>query len=121
MFNPLAQISTPKQWATLLKAPLELASAKGNRGLAPRLVRAGAEMGEALHKAAVGGHGGIVNDLLDGGASIAARDRGGFTALHYAAKGGNSQMVQLLLLEGAAKDEWQQQLRTFYTASSGRP
>lgn len=59
--------------------------ARGNRGLAQRLVGAGAEIGDALHWAIQGGHGEIVRDLLESGASFAARIENGYTPLHLAA------------------------------------
>lgn len=62
-------------------------------------------MGEALHTAVRVGHGDIVNDLLDEGASVADKDvLWGGTPLHEAAKNGKAGMVQLLLLKGADKD-----------------
>lgn len=41
----VVQVSTSGQWAKLLKAPLERAAAKGTRGLAQKVVGAGAEIG----------------------------------------------------------------------------
>ena len=87
-----------------LTAPLELAAGKGNRDLARRLVRAGAQIGTALHKASGRGHGEIVSDLLESGASVATKDWHGHTPLHVAAERGETEMVDLLLLKGADKD-----------------
>lgn len=47
----------------------------------------------------------IVIDLLENGASLAANDSSGNTPLHCcAARGGTTEMVQLLLLMRADKD-----------------
>lgn len=103
-FDLIFDILTPDQWADWLTAPLERAAATGSRGLARRLVRAGAEFGDALHKAVGGGHGEIVTDLLGSGASIAAKSIHGETPLHVAAGSGRTEMVRLLLLKGADTD-----------------
>ena len=100
----LSESLAPTQWGDMLKAPLERAAAKGMRGLAQKLVWAGAKVGKAMHEAVLGGHDGIVHDLLDGGASTAVKDTSGRTPIHLAAEGGNSEMVQLLILKGANKD-----------------
>jgi len=100
----LSEVFSSQQWSELLKGPLERAAARGKRGLAQKLVRAGAEIGNALHAAVWGSHGDIVSDLLKNGASIAAKDTNGCTPLHFAAKKGKTEMVQLLLLKGADKD-----------------
>ena len=104
-FDVLAEVLTLKQWTELLRAPLERAAAKGNRGLALKLVGAGAKIGDALHAATRGGHGGVISDLLDNGASLAAKENmGGMTPLHVAAREGKPEMVQLLMLKGADKE-----------------
>ena len=100
IFNTL----TSEQWAKLLKGPLQCAAVMGDRDLAQRLVRAGAEFGDALHDAIERGHREIVGDLLESGASLDAKDSTGFTAIQIAARCGQSEMVQLLLLKGASKD-----------------
>ena len=113
----LFEVITSEQWVKLLQVPLLQAAAKGNRGLARKLVGAGAEIGGALHVAVRGGHGGIVNDLLKSGAPLNgkdalctcratadSRDAGGKTPLHVAAIEGRPAMVELLLLKGADKD-----------------
>ena len=104
IFDILAQVLTSRQWEELLKAPLERVAAQGNRGLVQKLAGAGAKIGNALHAAARRGHRDVVNDLLESGASVAAKDMSGDTPLHDAAVHGTSQMVQLLLLKGAEKD-----------------
>lgn len=91
-------------WAELLKVPLERAAAQGNRGLAQNLVEAGAEIGGALCEAVLGGHGDIVEDLLESGASVVSVNTGGKTPLHHAAHQGETGMVKVLLLKGADKD-----------------
>ena len=103
-FDLIFEVLTPEQWAVWLKAPLECAAAKGNRDLAQRLVRAGAEMGYALRCAVRGGHRDVANDLLGSGASLVAKDEHGCNPLHVAAECGETEMVQLLLLKGADKD-----------------
>lgn len=81
--------------------PLARAAAKGKRSLAQKLVEARAEIGYALHGAVEGGHGQVVDDLLEAGASVAATDSGGRTPLHIAAREGKTEMVQLFLVRGA--------------------
>ena len=61
------QVLMSGQWAELLKDPLDRAAGQGNRGLAQKPVAAGAQIGDALHKAVRGGHGRVVNDLLESG------------------------------------------------------
>ena len=98
----IAEVLTSAQWAELLKGPLERAAGQGNRGLAQKLVRAGAEMGDTLHEAVRGGHRKLAVDLLENGASIEAKHtRYGFTPLHVAAAAGQPKMVELLMLKGA--------------------
>ncbi len=97
----IAEVLTSQRWAHLLKATLEHAAFKGNRGLAQKLLRAGAEIGDALCAAVRGGRVDIVNDLLDGGASLAAENAYGRTPLHVATAFGEIEMMELLLLNGA--------------------
>ncbi|CAB1117378.1 unnamed protein product [Ectocarpus sp. CCAP 1310/34] len=104
MVDFIFEILTSQQLAELLRALLEHAAAKGNKDLAQRLVRAGAEIGDALHRAVDGGHREIVSDLLESEASLAATDMDGRTPLHIAAEVGDADMVQLLLLKGATTD-----------------
>ena len=96
--------SSSEQWADLLKGPLERAVGQGNRDLAQKLARAGAEIGTTLHAAVRGGHGQIANDLLENGAPLNGRGLTGETPLSAAATRGNTSMVQFLLLKGADKD-----------------
>lgn len=49
MFDLIFEVLTPEQLVELLRAPLERAAVTVNRQLAPRLVRAGAQIGDALH------------------------------------------------------------------------
>ncbi len=58
--------------------------------------------------AASGAHEDVVYALLEGGASVAAKDGVGWTALHHAAKGGSVGIVHVLIAKGAniaAEDE----------------
>ena len=103
-FDLLAEVLTSEQRAELLKAPLERAAIDGNKALALKLARAGAEVGQALYRATRAGHGGVVSDLLDNGASVATKRWDGQTPLHIAAQEGNAEIVQLLMLKGADKD-----------------
>lgn len=94
-------------------AALERATADGKRGLAHKLVGAGAEIGDALHHETVrGGHGKIVIDLLEIGASFNANDTKGSTPLLVAAGRGETEIVQLLLLKGAATNVFDYQEST---------
>lgn len=65
--------------------------------LTQKLIGAGAKIGEALHEAVKGGHRDVVDDLLESGASATTKDKSsyGYTPLHFAARGGTWQMVQL--------------------------
>lgn len=103
-FDLLAEVLTPDQWVKLLKAPLERAARQGNRGLAQKLIGAGAVVGNALHLATLGGFGEIVNDLLESGASVDAKGTSGCTPLHVAAEEGETKIFHLLLLKVADKD-----------------
>lgn len=79
------------------------AALEGNRGLAQKLLAAGAAVGTALHAATVGGHREIANDLLDGRACVLAKDTNmlGETALEMAITTGQTEMMKLLLHKGA--------------------
>lgn len=118
-FDLISEVFTVKEWAALLKAPLNRAAARGNRGLAQKLVQAGADIGNALHAAVWGGHREIVNDLLLNGESVSVRDANGCTPLHVAAQQGKTEIVRLLLLNRADIDaldnqEWTPLLRAVY-------
>ena len=77
---------------------------QGNRGSAQKLVGAGAEIGTALHAAVRGGHGEVVSDLVESGAPLNDKDSKCETPLHVAVRRGRTAMVELLLINGAAKD-----------------
>lgn len=118
-FDLISNVCTGEQWALLLKAPLNRAAALGNRGLARKLVQAGADIGNALHAAAWGGHRDIVNDFLLNGESVGVKDTNGCTPLHVAARRGKAEIVRLLLLNGADinaldNQEWTPLLRAVY-------
>ena len=51
------------------------------------------------------GHGDVVALLLERGADIEIRNKGGLTALHAAAYGGNLDVVELLVAKGAAVND----------------
>ena len=57
--------------------------------------------GTPLHSAASGRHAEVVGMLLEAGASVEARQSGGWTALHSAAHNGDIASVTLLLAAGA--------------------
>ncbi|KAI9857597.1 MAG: hypothetical protein M1813_008189 [Trichoglossum hirsutum] len=58
----------------------------------------------ALHCAAAGGHGAVVQALLDNGADIEAKGKGGQTALHHAASMGRGSTVEILLSRGTNRE-----------------
>ena len=64
ILDVVSEALMPRQWAELLMNALEGAAAEGDRGLAMKLVGAGARIGLALHSAVRGGHGELMNDLL---------------------------------------------------------
>jgi ankyrin repeat protein len=57
--------------------------------------------GTPLHSAASGAHSEVVGVLLEAGASVDARQSGGWTALHSAAHNGDIASVTMLLASGA--------------------
>ncbi|RYP14268.1 hypothetical protein DL765_006497 [Monosporascus sp. GIB2] len=59
-----------------------------------------------LQWAAKGGHEAVVQQLLETGADVHARDRDGRTALSYAAERGHEAVVQLLLRNGQMSFRW---------------
>ena len=104
-FDLIAKALTSEQWAELLKGPLELTAGHGNRGLAKKLVEAGAHVGDALHEAIGGGHREVVMDLLESGASINAKEASNrYTPLHLAAGEGRTGILRMLILKGADKE-----------------
>ncbi|CAM9287425.1 unnamed protein product, partial [Scytosiphon promiscuus] len=104
VLDVIAETCTLKEWAALLKVPLERAMAQGDEALADKLIRAGAEIGTSLHAAVRGDHGKIVELMLESGASTRTKDAKGRTALHFAARLDRLEMARLLLLKGADKD-----------------
>jgi len=64
----------------------------------------GAQLSLVLFSAADGGCLSLARRLLDGGASLAARDRLGAMALARAARAGHAALVELFLAQGAAID-----------------
>ncbi len=94
----------PAHWPALLHVPLASAAWEGDEGMVQKLVEAGARIGDALHAAVRGGHGKIVNHLLESGASIHEPDGQGLPPLHVAAVFGQAEILRSLLLKGADKD-----------------
>eukprot|EP00752_Nemacystus_decipiens_P011488 g10200.t1 len=80
------------------------------KGLARKLVAAGAEIGDALHEAVGGGNGGIAKDLavevlIEAGAGPDARNTSGCAPLHFAATVNTNLQAVLALLRHDAKDK----------------
>ena len=122
-FDIFYELLTSEQLADLLRAPLKRAAATGNTELAQRLVHwAGAEIGDALYEAVRGGHGEIVNNVLESGASTVAKDGNGDTPLHIAAYRVQTEICSSLLLKGADKDGFDDRRRTprYLAALKGR-
>ena len=91
---------------------LGLAAFFGQPACARLLIDAGAPVDEPaanamrvtpLHSAAAAGQVEIARWLLERGAAVDARQRGGYTALHAAAQNGDLPLVELLLAHGAAR------------------
>ena len=84
---------------------LMLAALKGQRELAEKLIKKGADVNKTgwtpLHYAASGGHIAIINLLLENSAYIDAESPNGSTPLMMAAMYGTPAAVKLLLQEGA--------------------
>ena len=85
------------------KTPLYLAKINNHEGLAIALVKAGLilTLNKSLLIAAGEGNYEEVENILKQGADINAKNKGGFTALHEAAKNGHATTVSLLLNRGA--------------------
>ena len=63
-----------------------------------------AGLNERLFEAAGEGHAALVGELVDQGADIDARDRGGWAALHFAAQHESPETALVLIRHGAAID-----------------
>ncbi|CAM9954551.1 unnamed protein product [Ectocarpus sp. 13 AM-2016] len=88
-----------------LAAPLESVAARGEEGLARKLVQAGAKIGGvALHEAVRRGHIAIAELLLENGASVHDEEDDHGIPLHAAAEGGSVEAARLLFLNGADID-----------------
>lgn len=92
---------------------LGLAAFFGQPACARLLIDAGAPVDEPaanamrvtpLHSAAAAGQHEIARWLVERGAAVDARQHGGFTALHAAARNGNVALVELLLAHGADRE-----------------
>lgn len=102
IFDIVSEAFSAEKWAELLECALERAAAAGDRRLARKLmVGAGAQAGNSLNVAIEGGHGELVNDLLENGADVDFQDPRGNSPLHAAAKVGDAQSTRSLLLKGA--------------------
>ncbi|CAM9938027.1 unnamed protein product [Ectocarpus sp. 12 AP-2014] len=103
-FDLFSEILTKREWAEMLQFPLECAAAQGNVTLTQKLLRAGADMGSALHAAVRYGHVEVVTNLLEHGACVSTKDARGSTPLQVAAVFGYTEVIQSLLRKGAKKD-----------------
>lgn len=101
IFSHVWRASTPQEWASWLRVPLESAASLGDIVVAQKLVEAGAEIGTAVHEAIWSRHDELVEYLLGSPASAASKDENKRTPLHIAALIGSERMVRLLLLKGA--------------------
>lgn len=96
-------------------SPLHLLALRGSARLVRSALEAGfsLEVGDDFHRtplmlaSCLAGHleaGAITGALISAGAAVAATDRFGNSALHYAARSGNSEAFAVLLLAGADPD-----------------
>jgi ankyrin repeat protein len=87
---------------------LELAAANGDEHIVNKLLQAGADRGEAILKAAAGGHGGIVSTLLHADVDtdpLKVKGQVYVTALEAAAQNGDEHIVENLLQAGVGHGE----------------
>ncbi|MBI3686585.1 MAG: ankyrin repeat domain-containing protein [Actinobacteria bacterium] len=106
-------VSRAAAWTTDGYTALHLAAFFGHPDAVRRLLTAGSDAdaparnsmrATPLHSAAAGRHAECVRALLDAGADVNAREQGGWTALHIAARNADRDSVDLLLACGA--DRW---------------
>ncbi len=105
--HPRVQINAS---STVGDTPLMIAALKGQgamvalllkRGARPAGVADGKSLWTPLHYAALGGHEGIAQQLLEAGAPVNATAPNGATPLMLAARGGHDRLVRRLLRAGA--------------------
>ena len=66
--------------------------------------------GTALIYAAINGHAGVLQFLMESGAQVGLSDRHGWTSLMHAAVNGHAEVVKLLLEAGAELDVCHQEI-----------
>ncbi|CAB1097434.1 unnamed protein product [Ectocarpus sp. CCAP 1310/34] len=100
IFDFMADTCIPEQWAAWLSAAVVNAADTGKAGLVQKLATSGAEIGVAMHAAALRGDQEVANSLLQNGALI--HDTfDGFTLLHEVVQKANGG------LEGNVKQMWE--------------
>ena len=95
---------TPDENDRFNSLPLHLAAIHGHIGIAELLLKAGADVdcGDSdestpLHNAGLNRHPEMLAFLLENGANVNRRDRNGAYALSFAASGGDTTCVQMVL------------------------